>query len=190
MVILEGLLIVTALSLNIYLAAQYEGANLRKLVAFKVLLVCLIFFAGQMISFSLGYLVTRLPFFQKPMSADLHTMCYVLAGIIFLLIGVYMLYCARRREELEERLRELLYRRIALEACAVAVCTFACGIGCGFLNVNLAASFIMVATITIAAVMAGLYSGYYQGYRFRKMVYGAGCALFLACGFEILIRCI
>ena len=186
--LIEELFIVIALSLNVFLFAQYEGANFRKLEKQEVMRVCLIFIVGQMVSFSLGYLITRLPFFLRAGSADLQSMCYMLTAIIFLLIGGYMLYRCRRREDLEERLRDLRYRRIAVEAGIVAVYTFACGIGCGFLNVNLVITFILVAFITILAVVIGLYTGYYQGYRFRKAGYGASCVLFLAAGVEILIR--
>ena len=45
--LMEGLFIVVALSVVVFLTAEYEGSNLQKLNAGKVLLICLIFIRGK-----------------------------------------------------------------------------------------------------------------------------------------------
>ena len=92
MSLFEGLMIIVALSLNVLLVAEYEGSNLRILNAKKVMLVILIFFLGQMISFGVGYGVTVLPVFRRALTADLRAVWYIVSAVILFGIGVVMIY--------------------------------------------------------------------------------------------------
>lgn len=188
MSLFEGLMIIVALSLNVLLVAEYEGSNLRILNAKKVMLVILIFFLGQLLSFGVGYFVTMLPVFRRTVPSELKAAWYVVSAVILFGIGAVMIYRTGRREELEERLRELRYQRVALEAMLVALLTFFGGVAAGFLRLNLVSSFIIIACATILAVVAGLYLGYYQGNRFRKAGYGVCAAMLMGTGVEILVR--
>ena len=188
MSLFEGLMIIVALSLNVLLVAEYEGSNLRILNAKKVMLVILIFFLGQMISFGVGYGVTVLPVFRRALTADLRAVWYIVSAVILFGIGVVMIYRTGRREVLVERLRELRYQRVALEAVLVALLTFFGGVAAGFLRLKLVQSFIIIACATILAVVAGLYLGYYQGNRFRKAGFGVCAAMLMGTGIEILVR--
>ena len=184
----EGLLIVIALSLNTFQIAENEGSNMHKLNAFRLMTVCLIFLLIQMAAMGVGYGLTQIPFFRRDISPDVRSMCYVIAAVIFFLLGGYLLYKALKKEELVERLCELKYRRIALEAIAVAVLTLAAGFGCGLLKLNPVQAFVLIMVVTVAAVIVGLYTGYYQGSRFRRFGTGIGAAVFFLTGAEILIR--
>ena len=184
----EMLLIVLALSFNVFLVAESEGSNLKILNRNKTAVICLIFLLGQSISMTLGYLVTRLPFLRPAVNGRIHMASCVRACVIFMLIGAYMFYKAARREHLEEHLQELRFRRIALEAVTVAAFTFLGGIGCGFMNLDLLVGFIMTFLITIAAVVGGLYAGYYFGNHFRRVGFGLGSAFLVFTGVEILMR--
>ena len=183
----EGILALTALSVNVFLAAEEEGSNLKILQAGKVGIVCCIFFALQMSAMFLGRQITQVPFFSRPLSGDLQVMCFASAAVIFLFLGVLMLYRARKADR-EEHLRELRYRRILLEALAVAVMTFAVSIACGFLRVEYLPALVRMALVTVAAVIAGLYTGYYQGNRFRRILGRVSGILFLALGIWIFVR--
>ena len=186
--LMEGLFIVIVLSVVVFLTAEYEGSNLRKLNARKVLLISLIFILGQIVSMGCGYMISRLPFFQRTVSIDVKKMCNVLAALLFFLIGGYLLFRGWLRKPQDERLRELLYRRIVLEALTVAILTFGAGIACGFLHAGLVSTFIAVAFITLGAVVAGLYTGYSQGGRFMRIGYSISSFMFMATGIEVLIR--
>ena len=188
MTLWEALLVVFALSVNVFLVAEYEGSNLRKLNVSGLVIVCLIFFAGQMISMGGGYLLTMLPVFQVSLSPEVTKICCLFAAVIFFFIGAIMLYRCRKKENLEERLRELRYSRLIVEAATVALFTFAAGIGCGLLHANLISTFITVACATVLAVIAGLYTGYSQGARFRHVGFGMSGAAFVAMGIEVVVR--
>ena len=181
-------MIVIALSLNTFQIAENEGSNLHKLHISRLMLVCLIFLLIQMVAMGIGYSLTQIPFFRREISADVRTMCYVTAAVIFFMIGGYLFYKTLKKEELIEKLCELRYRRIALEAATVAILTLAAGFGCGLLKLNPVHAFVPIALITVLAVIIGMYTGYYQGARFRKIGVGTGAVVFILTGVEVLVR--
>ncbi len=182
----EGLLIIGALSLIVFAVAEYEGSNLKVLNGKKLFIVCLIFFLGQMISIGLGYAITRIPLFAP--HEDRTVLYAVTAGIIFLVLAAWVLYRTWTWKRSDEKLRELVYKRIAVEAVTAAIYTLLCGIGCGLLNMNIGATFLVVFLATILAVIIGLQCGYTQGDRFHRPVYAVSCALLAFTGIRILIR--
>ena len=154
MSVVENLLIVVGLTMNVFLIAQYEGTMVRSIQLFKVCVLCLIFFAFQSLAMLTGYMLTTIPFFAESSSEDLRNLCYFLAGVIFLLIAAYMLYKAIRHEAIDERLREIGYRRIVLEALMVAAFTFLAGIGWGFIGHNIYMATGIIACATVIAVLS------------------------------------
>ncbi len=185
---IESILIVTALSLNVFLVAEYEGSNLRALNLKKIALINLIFFMGQLVSMTAGFMLTKIPLFQNAVSKELRIMGYIDAAVILLFISAVMLYRALRKEVIVEKLRELRYKRIFIEALAIAAFTFFAGIACGFVGASFVLSFVLIFILTILAVSGGLYSGYTAGCRFRKVSYAMSFLLFLATGLELLLR--
>ncbi len=186
MTLLEGLLIVLALQLILFAVAEYEGSRLKVLNAKKLRLVCLIFMVGQMAAMGLGYLLSRLPFIPRTLEMSRPTAGA--AAILLLVIGAFVFYKAWSWKMGEERLQELRYKRIALEAVGIALYTLVAGFACGLLNVKLSATFIVVFLCTILAVFTGLQTGYAQGDRFHRQVYGASSILFAITGIRILVR--
>lgn len=188
MSVAECLLIVIGLSLNIFLVSEQEGAMLRRIDGIKFLGLCGIFFACQIVSMMLGYLITRIPFFMLSSSDDLKTLRYVLASLIFLMLAFLMIRKAWKREIVQERLSEIRYKEIFLEAVVIGGLTFLAGIGSGFLELPMGTACITVACATVAAVVSGIYMGFYQGCKFRTGIYGAGGMIFLFVGIDILVK--
>lgn len=188
MSLMESLLIVLGLSLNVFLVAEYEGTMLKKIDGRKLAGVCGIFFLWQCLSMLVGHSVSSIPFFQESSSEDLKQLCGVLAAIIFLILAVYMLYKAWKREIILERLSEIQFRRIFLEAAAIGFLTFLAGIGCGFLGARISTACIIMTCATVLAVIAGTFTGYYQGCKFRTGIWGAGGILFTAMSVYIFIQ--
>ena len=184
----DNLLIVVGLSMNVFLIAQYEGTMVRSIQLFKVCVLCLIFFAFQSLAMLSGYMLTTIPFFSESSSADLRNLCYFLAGIIFLLIAGYMLYKAIRHEPIDEKLREIGYKRIVLEALMVALFTFLAGIGWGFIGHNIYRATGIIACATVIAVITGIFTGFKEGCLFRYLIYGVGGCMLAFVGGDILVR--
>lgn len=183
----ECLLIVIGLSFNVFLVAEYEGTMLKQVHLKKVLGVCGIFFLWQIASILVGYYITAIPFFRKTSSEDLKQMCYILASIIFLILGFYMLHKAWKREIIQERLSEIQMKRVFVEAAVIGFFTFLAGIGYGFLGYRIRPACVIIACATVLAVIAGIYMGYFQGCKFRTGIYGAGGMIFLAMGISVLV---
>ena len=184
----ECLLIVIGLSLNVFLEAEYEGTMLKKVHLNKLLGVCGIFFLCQMASILGGYYITAVSFLRKTSSEDLKLMCYILAFIIFLILAVYMLRKAWKKEIIQEHLSEIKMKRVFMEAAVIAFFTFLAGIGYGFLGNRIGTTCLIVACATVLAVITGIYTGFYQGCKFRTVIYSAGGIIFLIIGINILVR--
>ena len=188
MSILESVLIVAALYLNIFLIGQYEGSMVKRLDWRTIAVICLIVGVFETLSMFTGYLLTRIPFFSKSQSQDLRRFCYFVAAILFLSIAVYMIYKAVLRTPIQEKLRDIAYKRIAKEVILVALFTFMAGIGWGFIGHNIYTATGVVAAPTVFAAICGIYVGYSQGCRLRYVIYGTGGAMLAFVGADILIR--
>ena len=188
MSILESVLIVAALFMNIFLIGQYEGSMVRHLNWTTIGVICLIVGVFETTAMWAGYLLTRISFFSNSQSEDLKCFCYFVAAVLFLLIAVYMICKAIRRTPIQERLREIGYRRIAQEVILVAVFTFMAGIGWGFIGHNIYMATGVVGCATMAAAVCGIYVGYSQGCRMRYAIYGIGGAMLAFVGVDILVR--
>ena len=99
-----------------------------------------------------------------------------------------MLRRAWKKEVVQEHLGEIRYKAVFLEAAAIGGLTFLAGIGSGFLELPIRIACITVACATVAAVMAGICMGYYQGCKFRAGIYGIGGLMFLGVGIHILVK--
>ena len=188
MSILESVLIVAALFMNIFLIGQYEGSMVRHLNWTTIGVICLIVGVFETTAMWAGYLLTRISFFSNSQSEDLKCFCYFVAAVLFLLIAVYMIYKAIRRTPIQERLREIGYRRIAQEVILVAAFTFMAGIGWGFIGHNIALATGVISLATVLAALAGVWIGVHEGCRFRYVLYGAGGIMLAVVGVTILVR--
>jgi len=185
---LECTLIVVGLAMNIFLIGQYEGSMIRSIEWRKMGVICLIVAIFESVPMLVGNMLTRIPFFRNSSSDELKKFCYFVAGLLFLLIASYMLYKAFRSEQIQERLREIGYKRIILEVLIVALFTFLAGIGWGFIGNNIfVATFVVIAS-TRAAVLFGFFVGYKEGCIFRHGIYGIGGVMLASVGIEILVR--
>ncbi len=186
--ILENTLIVLGLSMNIFLIGQYEGSMIRKIEWKKVAVICMIVGVFETFAMMGGYLLTLIPFFSTSESADLKDFCYFVAACLFLLIALYMIYKAVRHAPIQESLREIGYKRILLEVVMVAMFTFMAGIGWGFIGHNIFMATSVIAGSTVAAAIAGIWTGYREGCKGRYGIYGTGGAMLAFVGAEILVR--
>jgi putative Mn2+ efflux pump MntP len=99
-----------------------------------------------------------------------------------------MLYKAIRHEPIDEKLREIGYKRIVLEALMVALFTFLAGIGWGFIGHNIYRATGIIACATVIAVITGIFTGFKEGCLFRYLIYGVGGCMLAFVGVDILVR--
>ncbi len=185
---MESFLTIVGLSTNVFLVAQYEGTMLRSIRWKMMLVICLIFFVFQSGAMAGGYWLTKVPFFVNSSSEDLKKLCFFLASVLFLIVAAMMLYKAFRPEIVEERAREIVVGRVLLEALSAAFFTFLAGIGWGFIGRNIFAATLILSFATVAAVIAGVYTGVHEGCRFRHGILAIGGYSLMTVGIVILAR--
>ncbi len=189
MTVAECLLAVIAQGLIIFAVAEYEGSNLKVLSIRRLLNVCMVYFLIQACAMGLGYLIAQLPLVTLLTSrAEFSRLNARIVAVAFLIIGCYIVYRAFSWKHKEEKLRELAYSRIAMEAVLEALYTLIVGIACGMMHFRIDLAFLIVFLCAIFAVIAGLYTGYAQGDRFHKLGYSLSGILFAVTGVEIIAR--
>ena len=174
----ECLLIIIGLSLHIFLVAEYEGTMLRQIHIGETDLCLRHFFCLADCGNVCGISDYNDTLIQTVLAGSEDFLRDVLVVIIFLGEAVYMLRKAWKREVIQERLSEIRYKHIFMEAALIGCFTFLAGIGCGFLGIHLVTTCVSMACATILAVIAGIFMGYHQGCRFRSGIYGVAAFFF------------
>lgn len=189
MTIAECLLAVIAQGFIIFAVAEYEGSNMKILNMKKLLSVCLVFFLIQAVAMGTGYLLAEIPFVTRLTdNAQFARLNARIVAAAFLIIGLYVVYRAFAWSDKEEKLKELVYSHIALEAGLVALYTLIVGTACGMMHFRIDMAFLIVFLCTITAVIGGIHTGYVQGDRFHRFGYGLSGILFALTGVELIIR--
>ena len=62
------------------------------------------------------------------------------------------------------------------------------GIAFGFLGTNLLVMLLMIAGLTIAVVVTGIYTGYHLGFEHKTKAYIAGAILLWIAGIDVIVR--
>lgn len=181
-------MVIAGLSMNVFLAAQYDGMMVRKIKWPTMFMLCLIFYVFECLSMLGGYELTKIDFFRNSSSGDLKKFCYFCASVLFLLIAFYMLYKAFREKDIQEHVGEVSVKRTIFEVLVVAVFAFIAGIGWGFIGHNIFMAAGVLAMATVLAVLLGAFYGYTEGCRNRRGLFAAGGACLLFVGVEIIVR--
>ncbi len=176
------------LSLDVYAVAICKGAVIKQIDRKKLAQMCLIFTSFQMCALLLGNLFMLVPAFAGE-SRRISLIWYVLAGIIFLEVGGYMLYKGIRKEQIFERLEPWgSAKEMCLLSIAVSVDAFLTGIGFAFVETSLLKEVIAVGVLTVAAVILGIITGYRLGYEQKHKVHTVGGLILMAAGIEVFVN--
>ena len=127
--------------------------------------------------------------YKKESAGEKQFIGLVLAAVIFFFLGLRLLLKAMKNERLHERRedRPRMKRYLSIAA-AAGIYTLLTGIACGFLRTGLAATLLMTAFLTVAAVIAGTYAGYRLGFVHKTKAYLCGTVLLWAAGADIFVR--
>lgn len=101
----EILLVSVGLSFDVFAAMICEGAMLARVEKKKLIFICLIFCIWQQAAVVCGNLITLIPVFADS-SREMQTAGSCLSMIIFVTLGIYMLWKAYRKEAFLGAVRE------------------------------------------------------------------------------------
>jgi putative Mn2+ efflux pump MntP len=184
---IEELLILAGVSLDIFAAMECQGSLVAKVNKKQLLGICLLVSFSQLVALFLGHFLSDL-FCSKYAGSNEYRLGVILAVGIFVGLGIRLLVKAIRNDRVEEHLeRNLGIWRFARMASGTSIYTVLAGIAFGFLQTNLIVILVMIAVLTVAFVIGGMYTGYHMGFAGKTVVYVIGAALLWIAGLHILI---
>ena len=178
---IENILIIAGISLDIFAAMEIEGAMLADVKRKSLIVACVIVTLLQMLFFWGGYLVCFL--------LQGESIGYIVAVIVFALLGIRLLIKAIKREFVQEKRRDNIRVRDYIKIIAVtSFYTLCAGCVCGFVGTSVLMMTVVILICSILVVVGGLYTGYHFGFESKTGAYVAGALLLWVAGGEILLR--
>ena len=156
---LENLLIIAGISLDIFAAMECQGSLIAKIDKKQLGKLCVLIAAWQM------------------------------TAAIFFCLGVRLVAKAIKNERIIEHCEQKLgWKHLLAIAAVTSSYTLLTGIAFGFLGTNLLVMLLMVAGLTIAVVVAGIYTGYHLGFEHKTKAYIAGAILLWIAGIDVIVK--
>ena len=185
---IENLLIIAGVSLDLFAAMECQGSLVRKVNKRHLSLICLILAVWQLAALFVGHFLSNL-ILEKRDIPDNFFMGEIIAIVIFVGLGVRLVFKAIKNERIHEHLeKELGYRRFIRMANATSVYTLLAGLAFGFFGTNLVMILVMIGLITIAVIVAGMYTGYHFGFENKRVVYYIGAGFLIIAGADLIVR--
>lgn len=189
--IIETILLAVAISLDTFAIMTVEGAMLPKISKQEVLKVSTLFGSLKAMMLLLGnllisYLVGSIGNVSQNSTMDF---LMILSVFIFVSLGFYMLWKGLRDEQYHEKRhgRIDMGRMVALSL-LTSIDAFLVGMGLSFVNFTVMNIFIPIIIINIAAVVLGVYTGYWYGIEQKSKAHTAGGGILLIIGFQLLFE--
>ena len=183
----EILLFCLGISLDVFGAAVCQGAVLGELRRGRIAKYCLVFCVAQTAAMELGRLLGSLPRF-----ASYYTVAQgvwrLLAALIFLALGAYLIVKAARRKAVFEHRSELRMKKVIGTALITSLDSLLAGISSRFLDAHWLSCLATLFGVTALCAFGGISVGYHFGYKQKNTAYWIGGALFLFTGADVLIR--
>lgn len=187
MSLIEILIISVGLSLDVYAVVVCQGAVLLRIERTKLMKMCLIFCSWQVAAVVVGHWIGLMPFITAA-AVNMQKIWQLISVIIFMALGVYMLYKAWKNEGILERRSEIDYKQVCIAACFTSVDALFAGMGFGFLKAKMLLVIFSVLTVTAFFVILGLYTGYRLGYEQKTKAYGLGGILLMISAVNIIVK--
>lgn len=185
---IENVLIIVGISLDIFATTECQGSLVAKIDKKQLALVCALVSVWQIVALALGNFLSDLLYSNK-LAHDEKFVGLVIAAVIFFGLGVRQVVKAVRNEWINEHREEKLNVRHLLQTVVMtSVYTLLAGIAFGFLGTDLALMLLLVAGITIAVVIMGMYTGYHMGFEHKTKAYVGGALLLWIAGIDVIVR--
>lgn len=185
---MENLLIIAGISLDMFAAMECQGALMAKVDKKQLSEICFFLASCQMILLLLGHYLAKL-LYRNEMAHDEQFLGLVIAAVIFFALGVRLIIKAIRNERIYEHREESLGVRKLLPVAAVTGgYTLLAGIAFGFLGTSLKLMMYTVLGLTVAVVVAGIYTGYHFGFVHKTKAYACGAVLLWIAGIDVIVR--
>lgn len=185
---IETLLITLGISLDVFGAVACQGALVAKIEKKLLAMSCLIVALLQMGALYLGSLSATLLIRYDIQDRKILT-GYIIAAVIFICLGIRMLWKAWKNECIVERREDALdVKKLVHLVVITSIYTILVGVAFGFLKTSVLLLLIMIVAFTVAVVILGIYTGYRLGFEQKSKAFSIGGILLIAGGIDTLIR--
>ena len=185
--LIEILMISVGISLNVFAVVVCFGAVLLRVERHRLIRMlgtfCLIQVFAVLITMQLTAVssVTQSPNTVKPFY-------YILAVVIFIGLGIFMLRKAIKNEPIIERVCEITYQQVIIAALVTGIDAVFAGFAFGLMKAAVLPVGLCTLFVTALLVVLGIYTGYRLGYEQKTKAYAIGGSLLLISAAEIVLR--
>lgn len=184
---LETMLVTGGISLDIFATIACKGAQLSKIEKEPLIRLSLLFGVWQAVALYIGDVAGNLLYQHDSRQRAATT--EILAMVIFVVMGIRMLYKAWKKETIPEHRDDVYaWKSLIGRLAVVSLGTLVVGIGLGFLGTHVGVLTIAVLLLTILVVITALYVGYHYGYEQKTKAYTIGGVLLMVGAMDTMFR--
>lgn len=185
---IENLLIIAGISLDIFAAMECQGALVAKVDKKQLTIITTLAVVWQIAALTVGNYLSIL-LYRDEMAHDEKFVGLIIAAVIFFSLGIRLLVKAIKNERINERREDRLeLKKIFRMSAATSMYTLLSGMAFGFLGTNLWLMLITIICMTVAVVIAGMYTGYHFGFVHKTKAYAGGAILLWIAGIDVIVR--
>lgn len=185
--LIEILIVVVGISLDVYAVVVCFGALLLRIDRHRLIRMCVIFCIWQVLALLGGWAIMKIPAVEKA-AGKIANVWDLFGVIVFVALGLLMLYKAWKNKPVDERLTDIKYGQVVGAAFFTSIDALIAGFGLSFMNVNIYYSMLLQLIVTVIMVILGLYTGYRLGYEGKRAAYNIGGVLLLLTAVNIIFR--
>lgn len=172
------LLVCFGLAFDVFSISVSQGSVLGKVKARRLVLMCLIVCAWQIVAISIGYGIASFADVRYT-SQDVKGVWSLVSATIFIATGGIKIFLIQRRKAVPEIRSEIDFGKTCGIAAYTSIYSLFAAMGCGFLMLDPINVGVVTCILTLGIVIWGVFLGYHNG-EINKKVYWTGGA-FLAC---------
>ena len=169
-------LVCFGLVFDVFSIAVSQGSVLGTVKGRRLILMCLIVCAWQLVATSIGYGIAALPKI-KNYNEEIRGVWSLVAATIFIASGGIKIFMVQRRKAVLEVCSDIDFKKICGIAAYTSIYTLFVTMGCGFLMLDVIHIGITICILTYSIVIAGVFVGYRNGELNKKMYWAGGVFL-------------
>lgn len=182
----EILLITVGISLDIFAAVECQGALAARVQKRELIVVGITIAAWQMGALFLGSYFAHLLYTHR---TEDRLLVMVLVVVILICLGIRMICKAVKNEGMiEHREDGINFKRFVRLAAVTSAYTVLAGAVLGFMGSSMLQILLMIAVVTFAVVILGMYTGYHFGFEQKTKAYVIGGLLLIIAGMDVIIK--
>lgn len=174
------MLVCFGLAFDVFSISVAQGSVLGKVKARRLMLMCLIVCAWQLVAISIGYGIAALADVRYT-SVDVQGVWSLVSATIFIATGGIKIFLIQRRKAVPEICSDIDFGKTCGIAAYTSIYTLFAAMGCGFLMLNPVRLGIVICVLTLGIVVSGVFMGYRNG-EINKKVYWTGGVFLIGSG--------